>query len=105
MAEAVSPGKVIVATLLMGAVLVVPCAASAVAAPYESDSTILEAAGPLFVNQTYSGAIETPGDRDFFYFYVTSPTEAQVTLTVSNLGGGSGSADINAAILDASATP
>jgi hypothetical protein len=105
LAEAVSPGKVIVATLLMSAVLMLPCAPSAAAAPYEPDNTILEAAGPLFANQTYSGAIETPGDRDFFYFYVTSPTEAQVTLTVSNLGGGGGSADINAAILDASATP
>jgi len=104
--EAANPGKAIVATLLLSAFLVfhgVPGAAAV--APNEPNNTVLEAAGPLLANQIYTGALETPGDRDFFYFYVTSPSEAQVTLTVSNFDGGNGEADINAAILDASATP
>jgi hypothetical protein len=106
LAAAISPAKAaMVAMLFVSVVLVLPCASSAATPPYEPNNAVLEAAGPLFANQMYFGALETPGDRDFFYFYVTSPTEAQVTLTVSNLGGGNGTADINTAILNTSATP
>lgn len=103
-ASPASLGKTILTTLL-AITLLFACPSAAPAAPYEPDNTVLEAVGPLFANQTYSGALETSSDRDFFYFYVTSPTETQVALTVSNFGGGSGAGDLNAAILDSSATP
>jgi hypothetical protein len=73
--------------------------------PYEPNDTILNAAGPLAANQTYVGGIESQGDMDYFFFYVTSPGEPQVTLTVRNLGGGTAISNIDVAILDSSATP
>jgi hypothetical protein len=55
--------------------------------PYEPNDTILTAAGPLAINQTYTAGIETENDVDYFYFYVTGPTAAQVTITLTSLGG------------------
>lgn len=45
-------------------------------------------AGPLALNQTYTAATETSNDKDYFYFYVTTPSSAQVLLTLRDLGGG-----------------
>ncbi len=73
------------------------------AGPYEPNDATINAAGPLALQQTYSGSIETLGDRDFYFFYVTSP--AQVVLTVKNLGGGGVISYFGTAILDSSATP
>lgn len=78
---------------------------AAAAAPYEPNDSIISAAGPLEAGQSYGAAIETAGDRDYYSFYVTSPTSTEVSLTVQNLGGGSNVSGINAAILDAMATP
>jgi hypothetical protein len=58
--------------------------------PYEPNDSILTAAGPLAVNQTYTAGIETENDVDYFYFYVTGPTAAQVTITLTSLGGSRG---------------
>jgi hypothetical protein len=55
--------------------------------PYEPNDNILTAAGPLGINQTYTAALETENDRDYYYFYVTGPTTAQVSITLTNLGG------------------
>jgi len=74
-------------------------------APYEPNDTTLSAAGPLAIGQTYPAGIEIPGDRDFFFFYVTSARPTQVVLTVRNLGGGSQVSDIDATIVDSTATP
>jgi hypothetical protein len=79
--------------------------APAAQGPYEPNDTILNAAGPLLAGGAYVGGIEARGDRDFFFFYVTSPGEAQVTLTVRNLGGGTAVSNVDAMILDTSATP
>jgi len=72
--------------------------------PYEPGDTVLNGAGPLAIGQSYVAAIETPSDKDFFYFYVTS-VGAHVALTVENLGGGGKASDIDATILDSSSTP
>ena len=75
------------------------------AGPYEPNDTTASAVGPVAGGQAYTGAIESQGDLDYFFFYVTSPGEAQVTLTVGNLGGGTGISNIDAMVLDSSTTP
>jgi hypothetical protein len=75
------------------------------AGPDKSDDSVLEATGPVGLNQTYLAGIEEPGDRDFFYFYVTSVAGSQVSLSIKNLGGGTESSDIDVTILDSSSTP
>jgi hypothetical protein len=61
--------------------------------PYEPNDSILDAAGPLAANQTYTAGLETENDVDFYYFYVTGPTSSQVTITLTSLGGSSSGAD------------
>jgi hypothetical protein len=90
------------ASLSLALFAIPPAAAEA---PFEPNDSLLSAAGPLAVGQTYDAAIETAGDKDFFYFYVTATPAAQVTLTVKNLGGGTGISDIDATIMGSSATP
>ncbi len=79
--------------------------AAAAETPYEPNDATLAAAGPLAAGQSYSATIESTGDRDFYFFYVTSPAAARVELTVQNLGGGDKASDLEATILDASSTP
>ena len=79
--------------------------ALAAAAPYEPNDSITSAAGPLLIDQSYLAGIETPSDRDFYFFYVTSASSAQVTLTLKNLGGGTKSSGISAAIVDSLGSP
>jgi hypothetical protein len=75
-------------------------------APYEPNDTTLDAAGPLAIDQTFVGGLETQSDRDFFFFYVTSAQGSEITLTVRNLGGsGTGVSDLAATIMDAASTP
>lgn len=75
------------------------------AGPYEPNDALANATGPLAGGQTYTGGIELQGDLDYFFFYVTSPGEGQVTLAARNLGGGTGISNIDATVLDSSATP
>ncbi|MGH2973456.1 MAG: hypothetical protein ACRDLL_01105 [Solirubrobacterales bacterium] len=89
-------------TLLM-ALVGPPGAASA--APYEPNDAMPAAFGPLALGQGYSAALESSGDRDYFYFYVTSPAAAQVELAVRNLGGGGEPSDLDVAVFNSSATP
>jgi hypothetical protein len=72
--------------------------------PYEPNDSIPSAVGPLALHQTYSAALEYPGDRDFFYFYVTAPKEAQVELEVKNLGGGTEVSDVDANVINPATT-
>ena len=90
------------ASLSLALIATLPAGAEA---PFEPNDSLPSAAGPLAVGQTYEAAIETTGDRDFFYFYVTATPAAQVTLTVKNLGGGAGISDIDATIMGSAATP
>jgi hypothetical protein len=89
--------------LLGSALAAVP--ASAAAGPYEPNDAAPAAAGPLLFGQSYLAALESSGDRDFYFFHVTSREAAQVSLTVQNLGGGDDTADIAATIFDDTATP
>lgn len=82
-----------------------PASAGAAEAPYEPNDAIVAAAGPLSAGQSYSARTETASDRDFYSFYVTAREGAMVELTVQNLGGDTKSSDLDAAILDGSATP
>ena len=92
---------------LAAALCLAPAAApgARAAGPYEPNDTTLSAAGPLLAGQAYVGGVEAQGDRDFFFFYVTSPGEVQVTLTVRNLGGGAAVSNVDALILDSASTP
>jgi len=73
--------------------------------PYEPNGTMLNPAGPLGYGAPIVAGLETQSDRDFFFFYVTSPDGANVTVTLGNLGGGSRGSNLAATILDTSATP
>jgi hypothetical protein len=95
-------GTVLALSLLFA--LVLTSTSAEADAPHEPNDAIPAAAGPLELGQSYSAALETPSDRDFFYFYVTSPRQPQAALTVQNLGGGSKVADIDVTILDSTAT-
>jgi hypothetical protein len=82
-----------------------PAAATAATATSEPNDSILSAQGPLLAGETYLGATESEADKDFFYFYVTSATGAQVSLTVSNLGGSKTFSDVEMTLMDGAATP
>jgi hypothetical protein len=69
-------------------------------APYEPNDSIPSAAGPLAIGATYTAAIESPSDRDYFYFYVAAVGDVDVTTTVSNLGGGTQASEVDLRILD-----
>jgi hypothetical protein len=89
--------------MILLALLVLVPASRAEPGAYEPNDTTLSAAGPLTSGQSYRADMETVGDKDFFYFYVTS-TDAHVTVAVANLGGGSKPSDIDAKILDSYST-
>lgn len=72
---------------------------------YEPNDSPISAAGPLALGGAYAASIEKEGDRDFFFFYVTSASAAKVELTATNLGGGSSTSELDATILDSAATP
>lgn len=79
--------------------------ASAANGPFEPNDSAAEAAGPLAFGGSYEAALETPGDTDFYSFYVTSPEPAAVSLAFANLGGGTGSPQIGVTIVNGQATP
>jgi hypothetical protein len=85
---------------VIAVVLALTLSSPSAAAPYEPNDTIASATGPLLTGQTYEASLESATDRDFFYFYVTSPTPAQVTPTIKNLGNGPQAASINVTIVD-----
>jgi len=62
-------------------------ATPALSAPgsYEPNDTIAGSVGPLSNHQSYAAALEAENDKDFFFFYVTSPA-SPVTVTLKNLG-------------------
>jgi hypothetical protein len=55
---------------------------------YEPNDSILTGYGPLANNSTYTAALETGNDRDYYFLYVTTMSTAQLTFTLTNLGGG-----------------
>jgi hypothetical protein len=79
-----------------------PCSA---AGEFEPNDSLPAAAGPLTIGQTLLAGLEKAGDRDFYFFYVTSPRTTEAVLSVRNLGGGAEISDVDATILDSSATP
>jgi len=100
-------GTLLAALLTLIAVFVLAPRCLAAGEPYEPNNSTLEASGPLTIGQTYGASLETSTDKDYFYFYVSSPVGARdganVTLTVKNLGGGGPPIDV--AILDPRASP
>lgn len=76
----------------------------AAAAPYEPNDATPAAVGPLAFGQTWSAALENSGDRDFFFFYVTSADATPVELAARNLGGGGEPSDLDLSILDTTGT-
>ncbi|HEX5593860.1 MAG TPA: hypothetical protein VFX35_10985 [Solirubrobacterales bacterium] len=68
--------------------------------PYEPNDSLLTAYGPLANNSTYTATDDTINDVDYFYFYVTTTSTAQLTFKLTNLGGGSGYHDLYASVTD-----
>lgn len=99
----IGPGAALLAALAWA--LLYAQAAGAADPPYEPNDSVQVAAGPLSLGQSYSATLESSGDRDYFFFHVTSPTAAGVALTVQNLGGGGKSSDVDATIIDSTMTP
>jgi hypothetical protein len=93
----------VLALLTLAALAVSVSGASA--AGYEPNDSIPMAAGPLLGAQSYVAQLETKGDRDVFYFYVTSRQAATVSFTLEDMGGGSDGADIDTAMTDGLGTP
>lgn len=71
---------------------------------YEPNDTIVSAAGPLALGGTYAASLEREGDRDLFFFHMTSPSQSPAEVTVTNLGGGSSVSELDVAILGPSET-
>jgi len=69
----------------------VACASASAQPPYEPNDSLLTGYGPLANNSTYTATLETVNDVDYYYFYVTTQSSAQLTFTVTNLGGGAAS--------------
>jgi hypothetical protein len=78
-------GFALLATLGLALLAASPAAAQPA---FEPNDNLLTATGPLGINQAYTAATETSNDKDFYYFYVTTPSSAQVTVTLRDLGGG-----------------
>jgi hypothetical protein len=73
---------------------------SSAAPPFEPNDTLTTASGPLTINTTYEGYIETTNDEDYFYFYVTATSTSQIKLTLRNFGGGSEGGSVHAHVQD-----
>jgi len=69
-------------------------------AEYEPNDTMQEAFGPLTAHQVYTDKLDPENDKDFFFFYVTSP--GQVTVSLRNLGGGAVLSYVGVTVLNAS---
>jgi hypothetical protein len=100
--------RIWLARLSGGAAALVACMAiaaigsvSAVAQPpYEPNDSLLTGYGPLANNSTYQATLETENDVDYYYFYVTTLSSAQLTFTVTNLGGGASYTELDAELTD-----
>lgn len=89
---------------MFAASLLVPPQSHAAEGAYEPNESVLSAAGPLTMGGTYAARLERQDDKDFYFFYVTSPGTTQVDLTVANLGGGGKASDLDVNILEYPAT-
>jgi hypothetical protein len=81
--------KLTLVLVLAAAASALPTAAAFGQPAYEPNDSILTGYGPLANSSAYTAALETNNDRDYYYFYVTTTSTAQVSFTVTNLGGGS----------------
>lgn len=73
-------------------------------AAYEPNDSAASAAGPLLQGGSYAASLELEGDRDFFFFYVASPTGSPAGFTVTNLGGGSPTAELDVTVFNSTET-
>lgn len=67
---------------------------SAAAAPYEPNDSSVQATGPLMGGITYSAALETSNDEDWFYFYTAGQVQLDVALTKADAGYGTVAASL-----------
>lgn len=72
---------------LIVAIGALACSSASAQPPYEPNDSLLTGYGPLANNSTYTAVDETENDTDFYYFYVTTASTAQLTFTLTNLGG------------------
>jgi hypothetical protein len=84
--------------------LALPPAAEA-QSEYEPNDSPIAAAGPLLIGSTYTAALERQGDRDFFFFYMASPSPVPAEVTLTNLGGSGTTSELSGTILDEVAVP
>jgi len=74
-----------VAGLAMWTVLFSVGVSSAAQPAFEPNDTPLTATGPLVINSSYEAGLETSNDIDYYFFYVTAPSTAQVQIAITNL--------------------
>jgi hypothetical protein len=79
---------------LLSTLLLLLLAPAAEADLFGPDDSFSQAYGPLRQQVTYSGALRTPGDLDYFYFDITRPGEA-LHITVQNTLQGCSNPDQN----------
>lgn len=79
------------ATIVLVSVLLAGLLATPSFADTEPNDGITEAEGPLQGGQDYSGSIATDNDHDWYAFYATS--QAQLDITVTNVGQPDGCCD------------
>lgn len=89
---------------LAGALLFAVPRSSAADSAYEPNDSAASAAGPLLQGGSYAASLEREGDSDFFFFYVASPTASPAGFTVTNLGGGSSTAELNVTVFNSTET-
>lgn len=80
--------------------LALSAASASAQGPYEPNDSIATAAGPLEAGGSYTAAVESSADRDFYFFYVTAPAST-VALSATNEGGGEIQASLNARLVNA----
>lgn len=72
--------------------------------PYEPNDSSASAAGPLLLGGSYAASLERENDRDYFFFYMTSPAESPAELTVTNLGDGDLTAELDVTVFNSTET-
>jgi hypothetical protein len=88
------------AVVIVLATLVVAAPAASAQPPFEPNDSLLTASGPLSNNSSYTATLETGNDIDLYYFYVTSPSTAQLNFTLTNLGGGHKFTEVDGRVTD-----
>jgi hypothetical protein len=99
------PASAVLAAAIWAFWLGQPVGAEASEGAFEPNDSLAAAQGPLAGSESYAATIAAPNDSDYFYFYVGSEQRVKLNMTMKNIGGGSATSAINAAIVDGTGNP